>query len=125
MAEGKPVALGSRTATTAIPCREVRRCGRRFLAYRARLGACAPGDEAFGANSFTTCSGVERMSQNQGASGNKKLIIVGDRAYTTTAVPASQWLNPKQAEDLVRSGAAMPQVANYQDQFPWTKPAAK
>ena len=62
---------------------------------------------------------------NQGASGNKKIFIVGDRTYTTTAFPAGQIITEKEALALIRNGQATLQVPNYQDQYPWTKPATK
>lgn len=59
---------------------------------------------------------------NKGASGSKTIIIVGDKAYTTTALPPTMHIGQKTAAALITSGAAVPQVPTYLEQFPWTKP---
>ena len=62
------------------------------------------------------------MSNGHGASGSKTIIIVGNRAYETTAIPIGQKVPTAVANALIASGAAVPQMATYADQYPWTKP---
>ena len=62
---------------------------------------------------------------SHGKSGEKTTFSLGGVTYVTTAVAPGQHISKKTEEALIASGQAVPQVPQYIDQFPWTKPASK